>query len=98
MLHRHRIQIQHRQQYRRQRRRYPETPDPTPVSTPEKRADTVTIGIDCHMALANYDKLDSALKDERFVPSSGVILADTQVELTGGESVYDVLQKAWQSK
>lgn len=69
------------------------TPDPTPVSTPEKRADTVTIGIDCHTALANYDKLDSALKDERFVPSSGVILADTQVELTGGESVYDVLQK-----
>ena len=72
----------------------PETPEPTPISTPEKRADTATIGIDCHMALANYDKLDSVLKDERFVPSSGVILADTQVELTGGESVYDVLQKA----
>lgn len=71
-----------------------EAPAVTPLPTPEKKADTVTISIDCHMALANYDKLDSALKDERFVPSSGIILGDTQVEVKDGESVYDVLQKA----
>lgn len=70
-----------------------QTPSSTPVPPPEKKADAVTISIDCHTALANYDKLDSALKDERFVPSSGVILANTTVEVTGGESVYDILQK-----
>jgi len=57
----------------------------------------VTVSIVCHVLNKeeNYAKLDDALKDEKYVPTNGVILAPTKYKLlTDSDSVYDVLSFA----
>lgn len=65
-------------------------------STPSKEDSPqyVTLEIRVDTILKNYDKLDPALKSEKFVPSNGVILKKTQFPLKEGESVFDILVKA----
>lgn len=56
-------------------------PKETPVEQPPAAA-TCTISIVCHTAVGQSS----------YAPSSGVILSATTVTLSGGESVYDILQ------
>lgn len=54
---------------------------------------TVKIKIDCSKILDNYDLLDEELKDEKYVPSNGIILAETEVKAKAGDSAIDVLKR-----
>lgn len=56
--------------------------------------ESVTLEITCEDILDNYAQLDEALKDEKYVPSDGVILAETEVKIAEGESVFDALKRA----
>ncbi len=50
------------------------------------------IRIECETIYDNLEQFEESKKD--FLPSSEIILNDARVELNGGESVFDVLQKA----
>ena len=52
---------------------------------------TCTLEIRCDMLLGNLDKLQPGKTE--LVPEDGVILAVTEVEFSGGESVFDVFRK-----
>ena len=65
-------------------------PAPTSTPTPEPKADTVTLSIRCPLALASAE-LEDAVRS--VLPSDGVILAETVIELQAGESVWAVLQR-----
>lgn len=54
----------------------------------------VKVEILCTEILENYDMLDPALKDEKYVPASGVILEETTVTVNEGDGALDVLRKA----
>ena len=54
---------------------------------------TVSLSIRCDMALKNYDKLAPSVRDDRIVPPDGQILNVTGIEISEGESVFDVLQR-----
>lgn len=54
----------------------------------------VTISIRCDTILEHYDELDAALRSEEFVPSDGVILAQTEYALQEGDTVFDILERA----
>lgn len=60
--------------------------------TPE--SETVTLTIRCDRAVENWDKLAPALQDERYVPQSGVILAETEYVLRPGDTAFDILSRA----
>ena len=51
-----------------------------------------TVRIECDTIYDNLSKLKEGKKD--FLPSSGVILDNVEVELSGGESAFDVIKKA----
>ncbi len=51
-----------------------------------------TVRIECNTIYDNIGKMKSG--KNAFLPASGVILSNVQVELTGGESVFDVIKKA----
>jgi len=72
-----------------------ETPTPTPPPTEQQPANdgtfTVTLSVRADTILNNLHLLDSAKHD--LVPANGVIFAATQVTVTEGESVFDVLQR-----
>ena len=55
---------------------------------------SVTIEIRVDTILKNYDKLDSSLQSENFVPSNGIILQKSKFELNDGETAFDILLKA----
>lgn len=57
-------------------------------------SETVKISIRCDTILDNYDDLDPALQSEEFVPSDGVILAETEYVLREGDTVFDILDRA----
>ena len=48
--------------------------------------------IECNTIYDNISKLKSGKK--AFLPASGIILDSVQVELTGGESAFEVIKKA----
>lgn len=52
----------------------------------------VKIEIDASDILSNYEALDEALQDEKFVPADGIILSLTNVELKEGDSATDALK------
>lgn len=54
----------------------------------------VTIEIRCDTVLANMDKLDDALKDEKYVPRDGVILPKFTLVLRKNDTVYEILSRA----
>lgn len=68
------------------------TPAPTsaPSAAPTPAAETITLSIRCPLALES-----SALSDaiRAVLPSNGIILPETEVELQAGESVWDVFQR-----
>ena len=57
-------------------------------------AHTVTLTIDCSDILDNYDKLDQNLRDERYVPSDGIVLSEEEYVLCDGDTAFDLLEKA----
>ena len=74
----------------------PTTTNPT-ITAPTTQATTeekkyCTVRIECNTIYDNIGKLKSGKK--AFLPSSGVILDDVKVELSGGESAFDVIKKA----
>lgn len=44
--------------------------------------------------LDNWDKLDKALRFEKYVPSDGLILPRTEYMLRDGDTVYEILDRA----
>lgn len=56
----------------------------------------LTFSITCKSILENKDRFDPAKLTA--VPANGVILPETQVDYTPGESVLDVLQRVAQEK
>lgn len=69
----------------------PTTTAPTTQTTTEAKK-YCTVRIECNTIYDNIGKLKSGKK--AFLPTSGVILGNVQVELTGGESAFDVIKKA----
>ena len=57
-------------------------------------SETIYLTIRCDTILDNWDNLDPSLKYEKYVPEDGVILARTEYVLRGGDTVYDVLDRA----
>ncbi len=57
-------------------------------------SETVTISIRCDTILDNYGDLDKELKSEKYVPSDGIILPETEYVLRPGDTVFDVLDRA----
>lgn len=60
-------------------------------SSSANKVQTCTISISCSTILNNMDSLTAG--KEEFVPSNGLILAPSTVEITEGESVHDVLKR-----
>ena len=69
----------------------PSTTAPTTQVTTEMKK-YCTVRIKCNTIYDNLSKLKSGKKD--FLPSNGVILDNVEVELSGGESAFDVIKKA----
>ena len=69
----------------------PTTTVPTTQTTTEAKK-YCTVRIECNTIYDNIGKLKSGKK--AFLPASGVILDSVQVELSGGESAFDVIKKA----
>jgi len=74
----------------------PSTTKPT-TTAPTSQATTqakmyCTVRIECNTIYDNISKLKSGKK--AFLPASGIILDSVQVELTGGESAFEVIKKA----
>lgn len=63
----------------------------TTVAATEKKSDSVTIAINCASILENRDKLKKG--KEYFVPSDGVILPASEVEIKEGDTAFDILKK-----
>ena len=57
-------------------------------------SETVTVSIRCDTVLDHWDQLDEQLRDEKYVPSDGVILPETTYVLRQGDTAYDILQRA----
>ena len=73
--------------------------EPSAPSEPEKPAEppasdepSVTISIRCDTVLDNMDSLSDAAAG--IIPAEGVILAETELTLSEGESVFDLLSRA----
>lgn len=58
-------------------------------------SETVTISIRCDTLLEpeNWNNLDEQLRDEKYVPSDGVILPETTYVLRKGDTVFDLLKR-----
>ena len=52
------------------------------------------MSIRCDTVLENWDKLDPQLRDEKYVPSNGVILPETTYVLRPGDTAFDLLNRA----
>jgi len=65
-------------------------PTPAPTPDPAPNAETVKLSIRCPLALASAE-LDDAIR--AVLPEGGVILAETEIELEAGESVWNLLQR-----
>ncbi|MDE6189548.1 MAG: DUF4430 domain-containing protein [Clostridia bacterium] len=57
-------------------------------------SETVFLSIECSTILNNWNDLDPALRYEKYVPSSGFILEQTEYVLRKGDTVYDILSRA----
>ena len=59
---------------------------------------TVFVEIDCSDILNNYDLLDENLRDEKYVPSDGMILEKTEVNIPEGSGALEVLKAVAKEK
>lgn len=66
----------------------------THIDDIKEDSETIFLTIKCDTILDNWDKLDSALKNEKYVPEDGVILERTEYVLRKGDTVYDILDRA----
>lgn len=57
---------------------------------------TCTISIDCATVLDHMDRLDEAKRG--LIPANGVILAETTMQISEGDTVFDVLVAATQGR
>ena len=57
-------------------------------------AHTVTLTVDCSDILDNYNMLDKNLRDERYVPSDGIVMPAEKYVLREGDTAFDLLEKA----
>lgn len=55
---------------------------------------SVYLSIECGTILDNWEDLDPALRDEKYVPADGVILPKTEYTVGEGDTVFDVLSRA----
>src|SRR5690625_6693084 len=55
-------------------------------------SETVFIRIDASAVLDSWDKLDPALRDEKYVPEDGIILEKTEYVLRQGDTVFDIMR------
>ncbi len=57
--------------------------------------ETVTISIRCDTLLQeeNWKKLDKQLREEKYVPSDGIILPETTCVLRKGDTAFDILKR-----
>ncbi len=66
----------------------------THIDDIKEDSETVFITIDCSTVLNNWDDLDDALKQEKYVPADGKILARTEYVLRPGDTAFDILSRA----
>lgn len=66
----------------------------THIDDIKEDSETVFLTIRCDTILDNWDKLDKALRFEKYVPSDGLILPRTEYVLRDGDTVYDILDRA----
>lgn len=57
-------------------------------------SETVFISIDASTVLNNWEKLNPALRDEKYVPKDGIILEKTEYVLRPNDTVFDILLRA----
>ena len=69
----------------------PQPVEPEDAQVDEETAYTCTVSISCAALLDNMDKL--AQNKRPLVPADGVLLPETQVTFSAGESAFDVLQR-----
>lgn len=55
---------------------------------------TVFLTVRCDTILDNWEKLDPALRFEKYVPSDGFILKRTEYVLRDGDTAYSILDRA----
>lgn len=70
----------------------PDTVQDPPAEPPASDEPSVTISIRCDTVLDNMDSLSDAAAG--IIPADGVILAETELTLSEGESVFDLLSRA----
>lgn len=58
----------------------------------------VKVEIDATDILSNYEMLDEALRDEKYVPANGIILEKTTVSVKEGSGALDVLKAVAKEK
>ncbi|MFQ9516263.1 MAG: DUF4430 domain-containing protein [Eubacterium sp.] len=56
-----------------------------------KKIGTCTILVECSTIFDNLEQLDASVKE--FVPESGIILGEKEVDILEGDSVYDILKR-----
>lgn len=59
-----------------------------------EESETVFLTIRCDTILNNWNDLDEALKYEKYVPSTGIILTRTEYVLRAGDTVFEILDRA----
>ena len=69
----------------------PQPVEPEDAQVDENTSYTCTVSISCAALLDNMDKL--AQNKRPLVPADGVLLPETQVTFSAGESAFDVLQR-----
>lgn len=57
-------------------------------------SETIFITIEAKTILNNLDQLDPELKDEKYVPKDGIILAKSEYVLRKNDTVFDALKRA----
>lgn len=58
----------------------------------------VKVEIDATDILSNYEMLDEALRDEKYVPADGIILEETTVSVKEGSGALEVLKTVAKEK
>lgn len=57
-----------------------------------KNAVNVNVEIDASDILSNYEMLDEALRDEKYVPKDGIILETVEVTVSEGDGALEALK------
>ncbi len=69
---------------------------PVPTKEPEKEKITCTVQIVCHTLLDNKEDADSSIW--KYIPSNGVLLAETTITVEEGTTAYEALSQVCKAK